>query len=337
MTHGSTITGKHARCAVATVAALAGMTAYGVPAAAADFPDRQVTLVVPMAAGGPTDTVARMVQIKMGEKLGHPVVIDNRAGASGNIGINAVRRSPADGYMLSVASATTHAIAVNVYEKVAYDPIKDFVPVGGIVVAPGVLITSPEAAPGCKMSAFLDKLRATPGKMQFGSAGTGSLSHMSGARFLAATRTEMLHVPYKGLSAAMNDMYAGQIDAAFDNVSSALSHIKSGKVCALAVQSPERLSVLPDVPTYKELGYPELNKPTWYGIVAPANTPRPVVEKLNQALNYALASQDVRTAFDSLGVTPSPTTPDEFAKQIKDEIALWKDTTERMNFQKIKQ
>ena len=312
--------------------ALAGATVVH----AADYPERAVTLVVPMAPGGPTDIVARMVQLKMGEKLGQTVVIDNRAGASGMIGINSVRRAPPDGYMLTVASATTHAISVNVYDKVAYDPIKDFSPVGGMVVAPGVLIASLKAAPGCKMSAFIDNLKKSKGNMQFGSSGTGTLAHMSGARFLAATNTEMLHVPYKGLSSAMNDMYAGQIDAVFDNVSSSLTHIKSGNVCALAVQSPTRLALLPDVPTYKELGYPQLNKPTWYGIVAPANTPKAVIVKLNEALNYALASEDVRTSLERLGLTAAPTTPEGFALQIKDEIALWKETTDGMKFEKIK-
>lgn len=301
------------------------------------FPDRPVTVVVPMAAGGPTDIIARTVQVRMGEKLGQPVVIDNKAGAAGAIAISTVKRAPPDGYMLTVASATTHAVAVNVYEKVTYDPVKDFTPIGNMVIAPGVLVTSQKAAPGCKFDAFLANLRKAPGSMQFGSAGTGSLSHLSGVRFLQATKTDMLHVPYKGLSSAMNDMQSGQIDAAFDNVSSALPRILGGGICALAVQSEQRLAVLPNVPTYKELGYAGLNKPTWYGLVAPANTSKETIAKLNGALNAALASPDVRATFDRLGVTPAPTTPEEFAEQIQRELALWKQVTEQIKFEKIKQ
>jgi tripartite-type tricarboxylate transporter receptor subunit TctC len=303
----------------------------------ADFPDHSVDVVIPMAAGGPTDIVGRVIQKKMGEALGEPVVIENRAGAAGMIGVGIVRRSAPDGYMLVMASSTTHAIAVNVYKKIPYDPIKDFTAIGGIVVAPGVLITSHKAAPGCTMAAFIANLKKEPGKMQFGSSGTGSLAHMSGMRFLYATHTSMLHVPYKGLSGAMTDLYSGQIDAAFDNVSSALPHIKSGKLCALAVQAPSRLAVLPDVPTYAELGFPQLNTPTWYGMVGPAGMPPAVVTKLNKALNYALASPEVKATFDRLGLTAWPTTPDGFATTVKTEIAQWKLTTEQIKFQKISQ
>jgi tripartite-type tricarboxylate transporter receptor subunit TctC len=173
--------------------------------------------------------------------------------------------------------------------------------------------------------------------MQFGSAGTGSLAHLTGLRFMYETKTDMLHVPYKGLAPAMNDLYSGQVNAIFDNVSSALTHIKSGKVCALAVQAPARLAALPDVPTYQELGFPTLNRPTWYGLVAPANTPRPVIEKLNNALNAALAAPEVRSAFARMGVTPAPSTPEEFSEQIRQEIGMWKETTEKMKFEKIRQ
>jgi tripartite-type tricarboxylate transporter receptor subunit TctC len=205
------------------------------------------------------------------------------------------------------------------------------------VIAPGVLIASPKVAPDCKLSSFLDTLRKEPGQVKFGSAGTGTLSHLAGMRFQAATGTQMLHVPYKGLAPAINDLYSGQIDAVFDNVSSALPHIKSGKFCALAVQAPSRLATLPDVPTYQEAGLPELNNPTWYGIVAPANTPRPVVAAVNAALNAALAAPSVRTTFDHLGVSPAPSTPDGFAQQISHDIGIWRETTEKIGYQKVQQ
>jgi len=307
----------------------------GHAAYAADFPDHSIDVVVPMAAGGPTDLVARLVQKSMSKQLGASVVVENKAGAGGMIGVNQIKHATADGYTLGIASSTTHAVAINVYESLSYDPIKDFTPIGNIVVAPGVLIVSPKVAPGCKLAAFIDDLKKHPDEVKYGSSGIGTLSQMSGVRFMSATHTEMLHVPYKGLSAVMNDMYAGLIDAAFDNVGSALPHIQSGKVCALAVQAPHRLAVLPDVPTYAELGYPELNKPTWYGLVAPAGTPAPVVQKLNAALNHALADPEVVAAFQRLGLTPAPSTPTAFARQIKEEIAMWKQTTDQMHFQKI--
>jgi len=299
------------------------------------FPTAPITVVVPMAAGGPTDTAARAIQQAMGEALGQSVVIENKAGAAGLIAMNAVRRAAPDGYTLGVASATTHAIAPNIYTEAPYDSVKDFSFIGGLINAPGVLVVEQSMAPNCEMKAFLEKVKASPEKYSYGSAGVGALSHLNGARFLDATGTSMLHVPYRGLSNAMNDLYAGQIHAVFDNVSSAMTHIKNGKVCALAVQAPKRLDSLPDVPTYAELGLEELNKPTWYGLVAPAGMPKERVEALNKALNKALASAEVTALYERQGVEADTGTADDFAKKVASERQMWADTTARMNFQKF--
>ncbi|MBX6318443.1 tripartite tricarboxylate transporter substrate binding protein [Pigmentiphaga sp.] len=312
------------------------MSAGGVGAAGAEtFPSAPITIVVPMAAGGPTDTAARAIQQAMGGALGQAVVIENKAGAAGLIAMNFVRRSVPDGYKLGVASATTHAIAPNIYTEAPYDSVKDFTFIGGLITAPGVLLVEKSVAPNCAMTAFLERLRASPDKYSYGSAGVGSLSHLNGARFLQATGTSMLHVPYRGLSNAMNDLYAGQVQAVFDNVSTAMTHIKSGKVCALAVQAPKRLESLLDVPTYAELGLPELNKPTWYGLVGPSGIPKDRVEALNRALNKALASPEVIALYERQGVVASPGSAEDFAKKVESERKMWADTIAKMNFEKF--
>lgn len=327
------------RCALALGLAPVGLFACSLPAGAkaAGFPDRPITLVVPMAPGGPADTAARAVQVEMSKKLGQTIVIENRAGAGGSIAVNMVRRSAPDGYTILIANASTHAIAPSIYEHLSYDPVKDFTPVGQIVVSPGILVASHKVAPDCKLATFIANLKKAPGKIAFGSAGTGTLSHLTGARFEAATGTQMLHVPYKGLAPAINDLYAGQIDVVFDSVSSALPHVQSGKFCALAVQSASRLTALPDVPTYAEAGLPDLNGPTWYGVVAPAHTPPAVVAALNTALDAALKDPGVVQAFDRMGVYAAATTPEEYGERIKQDIATWKLATEQIHFEKIQQ
>lgn len=299
------------------------------------FPNAPITVLVPMAAGGPTDTAARAIQQAMGAALGQSIVIENKAGAAGLIAMNAVRRATPDGYTLGVASATTHAIAPNIYTEAPYDSVKDFSFIGGLINAPGVLVVDRSMAPNCELKEFVEKLKADPEKYSYGSAGVGALSHLNGARFLDATKTKMLHVPYRGLSNAMNDLYAGQVHAVFDNVSSAMTHIQNGKVCALAVQSPKRLESLPTVPTYSELGLEELNKPTWYGLVAPAGMPKERIEALNNALNKALASPDVIALYERQGVEAASGTSDDFAKKVASERQMWEDTTARMKFEKF--
>lgn len=314
--------------------ALAGF-ALGISAAHAAYPERPITVIVPFAAGGPTDVVGRVMATAMSKELGQSVVVENRTGAGGMIGIDAIRRAPADGYTVGIAPASTHGVAPNIYTKISFDPVADFEPIGQLVQAPGVLIASPVSFPDCKLPVVLEKLKAQPGKFSYGSAGVGALSHMTGEQFQVVTGTSMLHVPYRGLGPAMTDLYGGQINMLFDNVSSAMPHIQSGKVCALAVQSEKRLATLPDVPTYAELGLPDMNSPTWFGLIAPKGVTPEVVDRLNAALNKALNSDDVRATYAQLGVVPYPTTPGQFQQTIRNEIARWKDITEKSGFQKL--
>lgn len=325
--------------ALPAVLAVIAVFASNLPARveAGNFPEHPITLVVPMAPGGPADTAARAVQVEMSKTLGQTIVIENRAGAGGSIAVNMVRRAAPDGYTILIANASTHAIAPSIYERLSYDPIKDFAPVGQIVVSPGILVVSHRVAPDCKLATFIDNLKKAPGKIAFGSAGTGTLSHLTGARFEAATGTKMLHVPYKGLAPAINDLYSGQIDVVFDSVSSALPHVQSGKFCALAVQSASRIAALPTVPTYTEAGLPELNSPTWYGVVAPAHTPSAVVDALNAALDAALKDPEVQKAFGRMGMYAAATTPEEYGERIKQDIETWKETTDRIHFEKLQQ
>ncbi|MGY6268108.1 Bug family tripartite tricarboxylate transporter substrate binding protein [Achromobacter denitrificans] len=324
------------RTAVALLAFCGGIGLGGAASAADGFPSRAVTAVVQMAPGGPTDLLVRAVQQKMGEALGQSLVVENKSGASGLIGLRYVLNAPPDGYTLGIASATSHGVAVNIYEQLAYSPLKDFKAVGGIVNAPGVLISSKTATPDCKFETLLKKIRAEPGKLKFGSAGIGTLAHITGEAFMAEVGGTMLHVPYRGLGPAMMDVYSGQIDAVFDNISSARSHIESGKVCALAIQSPKRLAGFEDIPTYAELGYPQLNRPTWYGMIVRHDTPDDVVDKLNAALNKALASEEVSRNYSSMGVEPIPGTPQDFSKRMEDEIRYWHDVVEKIKFEKLK-
>ncbi|AZR93767.1 twin-arginine translocation pathway signal [Bordetella trematum] len=322
------------RRTAAALAMSASLAAGG--AMAADFPGRPVTAVVQMAPGGPTDLLVRVVQQRMGDALGQSVIVENKAGASGLIGLRHVLNAPADGYTVGIASATSHGVAVNIYEKLAYDPLKDFKPVGGIVIAPGVLIASKQITPDCKFETLLEKLKAEPGKYKFGSAGIGTLAHISGEAFLAEVGASMLHVPYRGLGPAMVDLYGGSVDVIFDNISSAKTHIESGKVCALAVQSPERVAGYESIPTYKELGYPQLNRPTWYGMIVREDTPDTVVAELNKALNQALASEDVVRTYAGMGVAPIPDTPQAFGQRMQDEILYWQGVVEKIGFEKLK-
>lgn len=319
----------------AMLGAVLGMS-MGVGAVAQDFPARPVTAVVPMAPGGPTDLLARVVQQKMGEALGQSLVVENKAGASGLIGLRAVLNAPPDGYTLGIALATSHGVAVNIYENLPYNPTKDFKAVGGLVVAPGVLISSKSVTPDCKFETLLAKIKAQPNKLKFGSAGIGTLSHITGEAFLDAVKGQMLHVPYRGLGPAMVDLYSGSVDVIFDNISSSRTHIESGKVCALAIQAPERLDGFKNIPTYAELGYPQMNRPTWYGMIVRHDTPDDVVNKLNKALNKALASDEVKRQYAAMGVFPIPETPAQFAARMEDEIRYWHGVVENIHFKKLK-
>ncbi len=280
---------------------------------------RPLRLVVPFPPGGATDITARVLTEPLGRVLGQPVVVDNRGGAGGSIGMAEVAKAAPDGLTLGVATLSTHGVNPAVYKKLPYDPIKDFVAVTEIVKAPGVLVVSANL-PVSNFAEFIKYLKANPGKVTFASPGNGTIGHMWAELFKSTTNTFMLHIPYRGAGPAKNDLLAGQVSVYFDQVASSLPYIKSGQLKALAVSWNSRLDVLPDVPTYAELSLFSNNDPSWFGLVAPAGTPAAMAVRLQEAVAKVLKEPDVRARLAGQGLFPSGTRPDEFAVQIRKEI-----------------
>jgi len=287
---------------------------------AQSWPERPITLVVAFAPGGSTSIVARAVSDKMSEALGQKIIIDNRAGAGGTIGTKAVATSAPDGYTIALGYTGTLAIGPTLYTNAGYDPRKDFAPIGMIGNAPNSLVVNP-SFPAKTVAELIAYAKANPEKVSFGSAGVGTASHVSGEYFATAAGIKLVHIPYKGTGPALTDLIGGHIPMAFAPIPATHSQISSGTLRALAVTSAERASLLPNVPTIAESGLAGFDASLYYGLVAPAGTPRPIIDKLNAALRAALASDDVkkRLVDDGTGVTPS--TPEEYAAFIdKDEI-----------------
>ncbi|MFY0477118.1 Bug family tripartite tricarboxylate transporter substrate binding protein [Achromobacter marplatensis] len=302
--------------------------------AAADYPDKPIRLIVPYAVGGTTDIIARVVGNKLGMQLGQSVIIENKPGAGGSIGSAYAAKQPADGYTLVMAVESSHAVNPNVYAKSAYDPVRDFAPISNLADVPNVLVVNP-ALPAQDTAAFLKLLKADPNKYAFGSSGNGGLSHMNGELFMKTTGTRMLHVPYKGLGPALNDLVAGQVQVVFDNIPSSYPLIQGQRIRPLAVAAKQRLKVLPDVPTYAEAGLPAMNNPSWFGLAAPAGTPAPVLDKLNAAVRQVLADPATIDAIEKQGAVPSPMSRDEFSALIAQSYRHWKTVVEDIKFEKM--
>ena len=281
------------------------------PAApAGPYPTRSVRMVVSFAAGGVSDIMSRVLAQKMSEFLGQPIVVENRAGAGGSIGTDFVAKASPDGYTILSTSPTQMAIAPNLVKSVTYDPIKDFTAIGGVALAPNILSIN-TTLPIRNLMELVAYAKANPGKLSFGSSGVGSVGHLSGEVLRLSTGVEMVHVPYKSASAAYPDMLAGTVSMVFDTLPSAIGHVQSGKARAIGLMSDRRSTLLPEVPTFAEAGFPEATLRFWFAIHGPANMPPAVVQKLNEALNKSLAAADLRERFASLGATPLPTTPQE--------------------------
>jgi tripartite-type tricarboxylate transporter receptor subunit TctC len=292
------------------------------PAAAQDYPNRPITLVVPFPPGGSTSIVARIVGEKMGEMLGQQMVIDNRGGAGGTIGTRAVAKSTPDGYTILLGYTGTLAIGPTLYNNVGYDPRKDFAPIGLIGHAPNSLVLHPSFAPR-SVKELVDYAKANPGKVNYGSAGVGTVSHVSGVYFANAAGIQLTHIPYKGTGPALADLLGGHIPMAFAPIPATHANVAEGKLRGLAVTSAKRSSLLPDVPTIAEAGVPGFEASLYYGLVAPAGTPRPIVDKLNQVLRAALTSDDVRKRLATAGAAPTPGSPDEYAAFIDRDETKW--------------
>jgi tripartite-type tricarboxylate transporter receptor subunit TctC len=298
---------------------LAALPLAAVQAHAA-YPDKPIRLVVPYTPGGVTDLLARAVAKALSERVKQSVIVDNRAGAGGNIGAEVVAKSPADGYTLLMGSAATQAINASLYKRLPYDHIKDFAPITLVAEVPNILVVNP-LIPARNVSELIAYGKANPDKLSFGSSGTGGTIHLSGELFKSMAGVKMLHVPYKGSAPAVSDLLAGQINLMFD--SSVAPYVKSGKLRALAVTSAKRSPVLPDVPTMAQAGLPGYEATAWFGILAPAGTPLSIVDKLNKNLVAILRDAEMRKWMQSQGADAIGDTPSEFAAYIKTETAKW--------------
>ncbi|WP_312307223.1 tripartite tricarboxylate transporter substrate binding protein BugE [Pulveribacter sp.] len=281
-------------------------------------------IVVPFPPGGATDIAGRSLQEPLQRLLGQPVVIENKAGAGGSIGMADVARA-SDGLTFGVATLSTHGVNPAVLTRLPYDPIKDFSGVTEIVKAPGIIVVNPKVLPVKDFADLVRYLKMNPGKVEYATPGTGTIGHMWGELFKTSTGTSMVHIPYRGAGPAINDVLGGQVAVYFDQVASSLPHVKAGKLKALAVSWPQRLDVLPDVPTYAELGYAQANDASWFGLVAPKSTPAAQVQRVQQAVAQALQEPAVRDRLAGQGLYASGTTPAEFSAQIEREIAKMKE------------
>jgi len=288
-------------------------------AQAQTYPSKPVRVIVPFPPGGTTDIVARLVADQFAATLGQPAVVENRAGAGGSVGATEIARAAPDGYTLGLATVSTHGVNPAINPKLPYDPLRDFTPISNLATVPNVVSAHP--ATGINdLKGLIDKAKASPGKITYASAGMGSLSHMLGELFKSSTSSDLLHVPYKGSGPALNDTLGGQVSIFFDNLSSSLPHIQSGKLRALAVSSPARLDVLPNVPTFAEAGVPQLNDPSWFGLIGPPNLPQLVLAKVHDAVTKALASSEVRERMRQAGAVAAGNSPQQFAAQIRTEV-----------------
>lgn len=324
----STITRRTLMALGAT--ALASL-ALGLPANAQQYPDRTVTLVVPFAAGGSTDVVARIIAQKMGDILGQQVIVENVGGAGGSLGADKVARAEPDGYTILMATVATHALNPLILKTKPYDAEKDFAPVSLLVVVPNVLVVNPEL-PAKTVEELLALLKADPEGYSYASSGNGTPLHLSGELFKSMAGVSMQHVPYKGSGPALNDVIGNQIPIMFDNLPSSSSHIKAGTLRALAVTTKERAASFPDVPTVAE-AIPGYETYTWNALFAPAGTPAEVVAKLNEAANTALKDPAVIERMKEFSATIVGSTPEELGKHVTAELAKWKPVVEGANIQ----
>ncbi|MGI4777129.1 MAG: Bug family tripartite tricarboxylate transporter substrate binding protein [Janthinobacterium lividum] len=285
------------------------------------FPSKPVKLVVGYAAGGATDVISRLLAVRMGAQTGQTFIVDNRSGANSNVGAELVAHAPADGYTLYLFTIA-NTINVSLYDKLGYDPQKDFEPIGLIAKIPNILVVNPKL-PIASVADYVRFAKEQPEGITFASSGSGSSIHLSGEMFKMVSRSNMLHVPYRGSAPAVADLLGGQVESMFDNTPSALPHVQAGRLRAIAITSARRSPLLPDVPTIAESGYPGFEVQSWFALAAPAGTPKPVIDKLNAELNKALANPALRERLADLAATTEPGTPEQLRTFGNAEIKRW--------------
>jgi tripartite-type tricarboxylate transporter receptor subunit TctC len=311
--------------ALAALAACALATAHA--QAPTDYPARPIRIIVPFAAGGATDVIARVVGQKVSDQLGQPVIVDNRAGANGNIGAVAVARAAPDGYTILMATSS-HAINATLYKKLDYSLTKDFVALSNLASVPLVLVVNP-SVPARNATEFAAFAKAQGDKVNFASGGTGTAAHLAGEQFNTLVGARMMHVPYKGGSVAQTDLIGGQVQAMFANLPEVLAQVQAGKLRPLAVTGKARRANLPAVPTFAESGYPQMDARSWFGLFAPAGTPAPVVAKLSASIAQAVADPAVQARLKELGADPIGDRQEAFQPFVVQEVKRWGDLVER--------
>ncbi len=294
----------------------------GVLASAQTYPSQSIRLLVPFAAAGTSDLVSRIVASELANLWSVPVIVENRAGAGGNVGTEMIAKAAPDGYSLLMGTVATHAINSSLYSSLPFDHLKDFSPVSLVASTPSVLEVN-LALPVNSVQELIAYAKNNPGKLNFGSAGNGSSHHLAGELFNTLAGTKMVHVPYRGTAAALTDVVGGQIQLVFDTLPSSMSFIKANKLKVLAVTSAQRDPALPDVPTIAESGVPNYEVGSWYGLLVPAGTPKPIVDKLGQAIAHIVRMPEVRAKLLALGATPVGNTPQEFVAHIRKETDKW--------------
>ena len=289
-------------------------------AAQGDYPNRPIRLIVTVPPGGAADFIARLIGGKVSEALGQPVLVENRGGAGGTIAADAVAKAAPDGYTLLQNSITTHGVGPHLYSKLPYDPVKDFAAVSGLALLPLVMAVNAEL-PFKNVQDVIEASKKS--SLNFASSGNGGAPHMAAELFKSVTGAQLTHVPYKGSGPAVADLVGGRVQIMFDAPPSLIAHIRGGKLRVLAAASAQRNRLLPEVPTFAELGQPKVAVSLWYGLLAPAGTPVSIIQKLNTEVAKALAAPDVRERLDAQGAEPMPGTPEAFASFMREEMAKW--------------
>jgi tripartite-type tricarboxylate transporter receptor subunit TctC len=317
------------RRAFLAASALATATVALTPLAAAaqstsNYPNRPIKLVVPFAPGGTTDVVARLVADPLSKELGQPVIVENRGGGGGVIGAGETARSAPDGYSLGIATASSMATNPAINPKTPYNPLTDFTPITNLAATPNVIATTKDF-PAKDFKSLVAELKKSPQKYSYSSSGTGGVQHLLMEMFKTTAGVQMTHVPYRGAGPALADTVAGVVAMTFDNMPSAMPFLKSGQLVPIVVAAPKRLEALPDVPTFEEVGMPGINRMAFYGVLGPKDLPPEIVKKLHTALVKVLADPNVKKRIEDTGSVVIGNTPDEFAKQLRDEFAAYKD------------